>query len=158
MAEDAARALDELQGKDLKGRKMKLELALKDVKDAKEMKEVKRVGKEKETVKASKKVKGKEAEDDEDEEDDETQGVVKKNKSAISSSSSSTSAGSSSSGSNASSMRLVVFGIPEAVTKKLLKPAVCKISKKAQLDLLKDDDPMCESLLILTPGTTTTYH
>ena len=51
-------------------------------------------------------------------------------------------------------MRLVVFGIPEAVTKKLLKPAVCKISKKAQLDLLKDDDPMCESLLILTPGNT----
>ena len=144
---------------------MKLELALKDVKDAKEMKEVKRVGKEKETAiketaKASKQVKGKAADDDD--EDDKTPGAVKKTKTASSSAaaastgagSSSTSAGSSSAGSNASSMRLVVFGIPEAVTKKLLKPAVCKISKKAQLDLLKDDDPMCESLLILTPGNT----
>jgi RNA recognition motif-containing protein len=120
---------------------MKLELAVKDVKDAKEMKESKRVGKEKETGSAT--TDGKAAA---------TKGAKGKGKTATDNDEEEAASKTGAAGSTASSMRIIVFGVPEAVSKKLLLPAVTKVSRKAQLELLKDDDPMCASLLIVTPA------
>jgi hypothetical protein len=49
------------------------------------------------------------------------------------------------------SLKLVILGVPDDITKKTMQMVVSKVVKKATVELIKQDNLLCESLQIVSP-------
>ena len=151
LPEDATNAVAKLQGANLGGRKIMVELAVKKAREKKSgpplldatatATTAERSGSNlaKESIEEEEVEVG-EGEDEEEEEGEDEDEAAQPDKARTSSTS------------VRPGLQILLFGSPVDLTKRILLPAIKKINRKTLLELIKEDHPMCESLQILSPA------
>lgn len=155
LAEDATAAMTSLQGKDFKGRNLKLELAVrkaikskKDKNNLTELEDPIAVLAQKATVPIIKE----ENEGSRHDDDGESEEEVEPNSSVETRFGEAQDEKTSKTAGLSRALQLVVMGIPEDIDKNSFKRVLSKTCRKASVELLKQDNPLSESLTIVYPA------